>query len=86
MLEGVAMRFYTRSTPESDSEAAKSERHSSPNKSRGKSKKRCCQSGERRGRNLCNCCMSQLDQEELSMLPTPATVIATMYDELAWKS
>jgi hypothetical protein len=39
MLEGVAMKFYTRSTPESDSEAAKSERHSSPDKSRGEIEK-----------------------------------------------
>jgi hypothetical protein len=33
------LRFYTRLTPQSDSKAVKSERHSSLNKSRGETEK-----------------------------------------------
>jgi hypothetical protein len=61
-LEVEHLRFYTRLTSESDSKAAKSDRHSSPDKSRGKLKRRCCQGGEEDEGNrmdLCNYCMSE---------------------------
>jgi hypothetical protein len=45
-LEVEHLRFYTRLTSKSDSKAAKSDRHSSPDKSRRKLRRRCCQGGE----------------------------------------
>jgi hypothetical protein len=61
-LEVEHLRFHTRLASESDSKVAKSERHSSPGKSRGKLRRRCCQGGEEAEgdqMDLCNYCMSQ---------------------------
>jgi hypothetical protein len=44
---------------ESDSKAAKSERHSSPSKNRGETKKEVLSEYEGDRRDLCNYCMSQ---------------------------
>jgi hypothetical protein len=49
----------TRLTSESDSKAVKSERHSSPSKNRGETKKEVLSEDEGDQRDLCNYCMSQ---------------------------
>jgi hypothetical protein len=71
---------------ESDSKAAKSERHSSLDKSRGETEEVLSEDeGDRR--DLWNYCMSQyLDYEELSKLPTPTTGVVAMYNRLAGRS
>jgi hypothetical protein len=49
----------TRLTSESDSKAAKSERHISPSKNRGETKKEVLSEDEGDRRDLCNYCMRQ---------------------------
>jgi hypothetical protein len=92
-LRGEALKLYTRTMPELDSEAAQSEKQSSHDKSRGQRgifSVECvcvCAKREEGWRDMCHYYTSKsLDWVEPSRSPALATGIVARYDEQAERS